>query len=71
MQFIARRKILGTIKGYVWRIEYQKRGLPHAHILFWADFDPENIDAAETVINVRYLAALTTEQRRRRYQLSQ
>jgi hypothetical protein len=29
MKFIQRKKILGNIKAYVWRIEYQKRGLPH------------------------------------------
>ena len=25
--------VLGKVKGYVWVIEWQKRGLPHAHIL--------------------------------------
>jgi hypothetical protein len=31
-----------------------KRGLPHAHILFWSDFDKRNIAAAESLINTRY-----------------
>jgi hypothetical protein len=26
-------RLLGEVKGFVWRIEYQSRGLPHAHIL--------------------------------------
>jgi hypothetical protein len=44
----------GQSFSFVWRIEYHKRGLPHAHILFWADFDTKNIDAVDEVINVRY-----------------
>ena len=27
------RKIFGTVAGYAWTIEYQKRSLPHVHIL--------------------------------------
>jgi hypothetical protein len=54
MQFIKRKKILGNIKAFLWRIEYQKRGLPHAHMLFWSDFDTQDVQAVESVINVRY-----------------
>jgi hypothetical protein len=39
MNFIRTHRILGKVSAFVWRIEYQKRGLPHAHIFFWADFD--------------------------------
>jgi hypothetical protein len=38
----------------VWRIEYQKRALPHAHIFFWTDFDTQDDDAVDAVINARY-----------------
>jgi hypothetical protein len=45
MNFIQNNQILGKVSAFVWRIEYQKRGLPHAHILFWTDFDTQDIDA--------------------------
>jgi hypothetical protein len=38
----------------VWRIEYQKYGIPHAQIFFWTNLDPQNVNAIESVINVRY-----------------
>jgi hypothetical protein len=38
----------------LWRIECPKRGLPHAQILFWPDFDTEDIDGVDAVINARY-----------------
>jgi hypothetical protein len=55
MKFIQHHQILGKISVFVWRIESQKRGLPHAYVLFWSDFDRQNIAAVEKVINVRYL----------------
>ena len=30
---LIQRKIFGSVAGYAWTIEYQKRGLPHVHIL--------------------------------------
>ena len=30
---IIKRKIFGEIAAYLWVIEFQKRGLPHIHIL--------------------------------------
>ncbi len=33
MTDIIKRKIFGTVSGYAWTIEYQKRGLPHLHLL--------------------------------------
>jgi len=32
MTDIIQRKIFGTVAGYAWTIEYQKRGLPHLHL---------------------------------------
>jgi hypothetical protein len=52
--FIQRYEILGRVSAFVWRAEYQKRGLRHAHILFWADIDTQDIHAIESVINVRH-----------------
>jgi hypothetical protein len=54
MKFIQQKQILGKISAFVWRIEYQKTWLPHTHILFWTDFDTQNIPHVEVVINVRY-----------------
>jgi hypothetical protein len=54
MSFIRDHRILGEVKGFIWRIEYQKRGLPHAHILFWTDFDTEDTEALDSVIDARY-----------------
>ena len=39
ISYIKKSKIFGEVKGYLWRDEYQKRGLPHCHILLWTDFD--------------------------------
>jgi hypothetical protein len=54
MNFWRARRLLGGIRAFVWRVEYQKRGLPHAHILLWTDFETEDIEAVDSVVNVRY-----------------
>jgi hypothetical protein len=54
MKFIQHDQFLGNISAFAWRIKYQQRELPHAHILFWSDFDTQDIPAVETAINVRY-----------------
>ncbi len=33
MEDIVEHQIFGEVQGYVWRIEWQLRGLPHAHLL--------------------------------------
>jgi len=33
MNDISKRAVFGPVKGYVWSIEFQKRGLPHCHML--------------------------------------
>ncbi|KAI9118735.1 hypothetical protein K1719_010180 [Acacia pycnantha] len=35
MHILKDEKIFGTIKAEVYTIEFQKRGLPHAHIILW------------------------------------
>jgi hypothetical protein len=54
MMFLKRRRTLGTIFAFVWRIEYQRRGLPHAHLLFWTDFQTQIVESVDSVISVRY-----------------
>ncbi|KAL7145491.1 hypothetical protein ABFS83_07G088000 [Erythranthe nasuta] len=49
MTEIKKGRIFGRIRAYVCTIEFQKRGLPHAHILLWLHNDdkpknPEEID---------------------------
>ena len=34
---IVKRQIFGRVKGYMWVVEFQKRGLPHAHCLVILD----------------------------------
>ena len=46
---LRQRDVLGKVFAYVYTVEFQKRGLPHAHlILFLADGDkpltPEDVD---------------------------
>ena len=37
-----------AVQDYVIRIEWQKRGYPHAHILVWTDDKPSQADAPDT-----------------------
>jgi hypothetical protein len=53
-RFIQRYEIIGKVSAFVWRIEYQKRGLPHAHVLFWIDIPIQNFGTVESAMNVRY-----------------
>ena len=34
MDYIQKKKPFGKVKGFFYTVEFQKRGLPHAHILF-------------------------------------
>lgn len=46
MNVIIKGKIFGKVKYHLYSIEWQKRGLPHAHILIWLEdrFDVNKID---------------------------
>lgn len=48
MDSITKHKLFGGTRCYMYSIEWQKRGLPHAHILIWLEdrFRPEDIDLA-------------------------
>ncbi|GFR31364.1 helitron_like_N domain-containing protein [Trichonephila clavata] len=35
MNLINKGKFFGVVQCYMYTIEWQKRGLPHAHILVW------------------------------------
>ena len=46
MEVIVKGKIFGTVRCWMYTIEWQKRGLPHAHILVWLKekIRPDQID---------------------------
>ena len=35
LDLILKHKIFGSVRAFVYTVEWQKRGLPHAHSLFW------------------------------------
>ena len=40
---------LGKVKNYMYRIEFQQRGSPHAHCVLWVDQAPRHDDTEENV----------------------
>ncbi|CAH9120016.1 unnamed protein product, partial [Cuscuta epithymum] len=36
---LRKNKVFGSVRGVVYTIEFQKRGLPHAHILLWLSIE--------------------------------
>nr|XP_018911732.1 PREDICTED: uncharacterized protein LOC109040297 [Bemisia tabaci] len=47
MDLLTKQKIYGEVRCHMYSVEWQKRGLPHAHILLWLreKLRPEKIDA--------------------------
>ena len=47
MEVMVKHKLFGPTKCHMYSIEWQKRGLPHAHILVWLEnrIRPEQIDS--------------------------
>jgi len=43
---IRHKEVFGPWLGWVWTIEYQKRGLPHLHLLVFLKTDPQFLTAA-------------------------
>lgn len=46
MDFIVKHKVFGVTRCWMYSVEWQKRGLPHAHILIWLidKIRPDQID---------------------------
>ena len=46
MNFIEKLEVFGTVRCWMYSVEWQKRGLPHAHILIWLynKITPNEID---------------------------
>lgn len=53
LEYIKKSNIFGEVNGYFWRDEYQKRGLPHCHILLWTDFDTNDLKKLDEVVTCR------------------
>ena len=53
LDYIKTSKIFGEVKGYLWRDEYQKRGLPHCHLLLWTDFDTSDVKKLDETVTCR------------------
>jgi hypothetical protein len=47
LEDITKRNVLGKMKAYVYTIEFQKRGLPHAHILLIVQETDKPLTTAE------------------------
>ena len=45
MKDLIENQILGEVKAYTWVIEFQKRGLPHAHVLLIMTDGPKYVFA--------------------------
>lgn len=47
MDFIVKRYVFGEARCWMYSVEWQKRGLPHAHILIWLveKIRPNKVDA--------------------------
>lgn len=55
LKYLQASYLFGTNHAIIWRIEYQQRGLPHAHVLIWSNIDTSDISCLEALINTRYL----------------
>ena len=53
ISYIKNSKIFGEVKGILWRDEYQKRGLPHCHVLLWTNFDTTDMHEIDKIITCR------------------
>ncbi|XP_044316600.1 uncharacterized protein LOC123037888 [Drosophila rhopaloa] len=50
MNYIVKQKVFGAVSGWMYSVEWQKRGLPHAHILLWM-FDKIRPDQIDSIIS--------------------
>ena len=43
---------IGKVKDYFYRVEFQQRGSPHTHCLFWIEYAPKfEVDDDQQVID--------------------
>jgi hypothetical protein len=51
LEDICKNHLLGEPKAYVWVTEFQKRGLPHIHMLVWLKNKVETMDDIDHVVS--------------------
>jgi hypothetical protein len=54
MKYCKTMRLFDDLNAFVWRIEYQQRGFADAHILFWTDAGPSDVQEMDSLINMRY-----------------
>lgn len=49
----GKKGVFGPHLADVWVVEYQKRGMPHAHLLLWLDqgYQFDTLDAVDGVVS--------------------
>jgi hypothetical protein len=52
LDLITKQMMFGDVIAWCYTIEYQKRGLPHAHCLFWLseEYKPRDADHIDALI---------------------
>ena len=48
---IIKNKIFGNVKAHVYTIEFQKRGLPHAHMLFILEHKVDTVEMIDKIVS--------------------
>ena len=61
---LIKKQLLGPVVGYIWVVEFQKRGLPHMHLLLWLTESAKIRTADETdqVISAEFVDITTVEE---------
>jgi hypothetical protein len=54
MKYCRRFHLLRNVTALMCRIEYQQKGLPHVHILFWTEYDTSDVQQIDRIVKVRY-----------------
>ncbi len=53
INLLTKEKVFGSTLCFMYSVEWQKRGLPHAHILLWLE-EKNRPDAIDSVISAEF-----------------
>lgn len=59
---LVKKKVLGAITAHCYTIEFQKRGLPHAHLLAWLEDKPDDADRVDKILSAEIPDPVTQPQ---------
>ena len=61
---LIKKQLFGPVVGYIWVVEFQKRGLPHMHLLLWLSESAKIRTADETdqIIRAEFIDTSTLEE---------